>query len=243
MQARIKWVEERTFVGQSGSGHAVVLDASVENGGRNLGPSPMELVLIGTGGCTAFDVVDILKKGRHAVTDCWVELEAERAAQVPRVFTTHHDAVRGHRPQARAGPRSSGRCSCRRRSTARPRSCSARACASSTRSRCGKPRRLEPYWVAAGGSLSAGDAGEVAERGHGAVDVRRVGDHGRRQRRERYRGQRVVGEAVGPDPLYRQHAGKVARVGDAHAPSAAWRCCCAGRRQSRPVPADPPRSR
>ena len=87
MQARIKWLEERTFVGQSGSGHAVVLDASVENGGRNLGPSPMELVLIGTGGCTAFDVVEILKKGRHAVTDCWVEIEAERAAQPPRVFT------------------------------------------------------------------------------------------------------------------------------------------------------------
>ena len=87
MQARIKWLEERTFVGQSGSGHAVVLDASVENGGLNLGPSPMELVLIGTGGCTAFDVVAILKKGRHAVTDCWVELEAERAPQPPRVFT------------------------------------------------------------------------------------------------------------------------------------------------------------
>ena len=98
MQARIKWVEERTFVGQSGSGHTVVLDASVENGGRNLGASPMELVLIGTGGCTAFDVVDILKKGRHAVTDCWVELEAERAEQVPRVFTsiTMRFVVTGH---------------------------------------------------------------------------------------------------------------------------------------------------
>ena len=99
MQARIKWVEERTFLGQSGSGHALVLDASVENGGRDLGPSPMELVLIGTGGCTAFDVVEILKKGRHAVTDCQVELEAERAAGPPRVFTaiTMRFVVTGHR--------------------------------------------------------------------------------------------------------------------------------------------------
>ena len=99
MQARIKWVEERTFLGQSGSGHALVLDASVENGGRDLGPSPMELVLIGTGGCTAFDVVEILRKGRHAVTDCQVELEAERAAGPPRVFTTitMRFVVTGHR--------------------------------------------------------------------------------------------------------------------------------------------------
>ena len=99
MQARIKWVEERTFLGQSGSGHALVLDASVENGGRDLGPSPMELVLIGTGGCTAFDVVEILRKGRHAVTDCQVELEAERAARPPRVFTaiTMRFVVTGHR--------------------------------------------------------------------------------------------------------------------------------------------------
>ena len=88
MQARIKWVEGRTFVGQSGSGHALVLDGSVEHGGRNLGPSPMELMLLGTGGCTAFDVLDILKKGRQAVTDCWVEIEAERAAEPPRVFTS-----------------------------------------------------------------------------------------------------------------------------------------------------------
>ena len=87
MQARIKWVEGRTFVGQSGSGHGLVIDGPVEAGGRNLGPSPMELVLIGTGGCTAFDVVDILRKGRQAVLDCTVELEAERAPEPPRVFT------------------------------------------------------------------------------------------------------------------------------------------------------------
>lgn len=87
MKARITWVEGRTFVGESGSGHALVLDGPVEHGGRDLGPSPMELVLIGTGGCTAFDVLDILKKGRQAVADCTVELEAERAAEPPKVFT------------------------------------------------------------------------------------------------------------------------------------------------------------
>jgi putative redox protein len=99
MQARIKWVEGRTFVGQSGSGHALVLDGPVEHGGRNLGPSPMELVLIATGGCIAFDVLDILKKGRQAVVDCSVELEAERAAEPPRVFTsiTMRFVVTGHR--------------------------------------------------------------------------------------------------------------------------------------------------
>src|SRR4051794_31007437 len=87
MQARIKWVEGRRYVAQSGSGHALVLDGPVEHGGENLGPSPMELVLLGTGGCTAFDVIDILRKGRHAVTDCVVELAAERAPEPPRVFT------------------------------------------------------------------------------------------------------------------------------------------------------------
>ena len=87
MQGRIKWVDGRTFVAQSGSGHGLVIDGPAEHGGRNLGPSPMELVLLGTGGCTAFDVLDILKKSRQAVSDCWVELDAERAAEPPRVFT------------------------------------------------------------------------------------------------------------------------------------------------------------
>ena len=87
MHARIKWVEGRTFVGESGSGHGLVIDGPAAHGGRDLGPSPMELVLLGTGGCTAFDVLDILKKGRQAVEDCWVELEAERAAEPPKVFT------------------------------------------------------------------------------------------------------------------------------------------------------------
>jgi putative redox protein len=87
MHGRIKWVEGRTFVAESDSGHAVVIDGPAEYGGRNLGPSPMELVLLGTGGCTAFDVLDILKKSRQAVSDCWVELEVERAPTPPRVFT------------------------------------------------------------------------------------------------------------------------------------------------------------
>ena len=87
MRGRIKWVDGRTFVAESGSGHGVVIDGPAEHGGRNLGPSPMELVLLGTGGCTAFDVRDILRKSRQPVSDCWVELEAERAAEPPRVFT------------------------------------------------------------------------------------------------------------------------------------------------------------
>jgi putative redox protein len=87
MQGRIKWAEGRTFVAESGSGHGLVIDGSAEHGGRNLGPSPMELVLLGTGGCTAFDVMDILRKGRQAVSDCVVELSAERAPKPPRVFT------------------------------------------------------------------------------------------------------------------------------------------------------------
>jgi putative redox protein len=98
MQGRIKWVEGRTFLAQSGSGHGLVIDGPVEHGGSNLGPSPMELLLLGTGGCTAFDVLDILRKGRQAVTDCWVELDAERAPEPPRVFTriTMRFVVTGH---------------------------------------------------------------------------------------------------------------------------------------------------
>jgi len=98
MQGRIKLVDGRTFVAESGSGHGVVIDGAVEHGGRNLGPSPMEMVLLGTGGCTAFDVLDILRKQRQAVTDCEVHLEAERAPTPPRVFTriTMRFVVTGH---------------------------------------------------------------------------------------------------------------------------------------------------
>ncbi|OAP36763.1 osmotically inducible protein C [Sinorhizobium glycinis] len=90
MKARIKWVEGRTFVGQSGSGHNVVLGTAFGPEGSTPGPSPMELVLIGTGGCSAFDVVHILEKGRQPVEDCTVELSADRADQEPKVFTRIH---------------------------------------------------------------------------------------------------------------------------------------------------------
>jgi putative redox protein len=90
MKARVKWVEAVTFVGESASGHAVVMDGPPESGGRNLGIRPMEMLLLGMGGCTAFDVVTILKKARQPVTDCVVEMQAERADTDPKVFTRIH---------------------------------------------------------------------------------------------------------------------------------------------------------
>jgi len=90
MKARIKWTEQAQFVGSSDSGHAVVMDGPADGGGRNLGMRPMELVLLGTGGCTAYDVVDILRKSRQAIQDCVVEIDAERADAAPKVFTRIH---------------------------------------------------------------------------------------------------------------------------------------------------------
>ena len=90
MKTRIKWTEGVTFVAETESGHALVVDGAPEAGGRNLGPRPMELVLAGTAACTAFDVVWILKKTRQPVMDCVVEAEAERAAGDPKVFTRIH---------------------------------------------------------------------------------------------------------------------------------------------------------
>ena len=90
MKARIKWVEDALFVGEAGSGHGVVIDGPPEGGGRNLGLRPMELLLLGVGSCSAYDVVHILRKGRQAVSDCVVEVDAERAASVPKVFTRIH---------------------------------------------------------------------------------------------------------------------------------------------------------
>ena len=87
MKARIKLLEGMTFVAESGSGHAVVVDAAPDVGGRNLGARPMELVLMGTGACSAIDVVHILRKARQPVTDCVVELEGERAEKDPKIFT------------------------------------------------------------------------------------------------------------------------------------------------------------
>lgn len=90
MKGRVKWVEGVTFVAESNSGHAVVMDGPPEFGGRNLGMRPMEMLLLGMGGCTAFDVIMVLKKKRQAVVDCVAELQAERADTDPKVFTKIH---------------------------------------------------------------------------------------------------------------------------------------------------------
>jgi putative redox protein len=90
MKARIKLAEGMTFVAESGSGHAVVVDANPDIGGRDLGPRPMELVLMGTGACSAVDVALILRRSRQDVTDCVVELDGERATEDPKVFTRIH---------------------------------------------------------------------------------------------------------------------------------------------------------
>ena len=90
MKVRIKWIENVCFAGESESGHAIAMDGAPEGGGRNLGPRPMETVLIGTGGCTAYDVIHILRKARAPVTDCVVEIDAERAPEDPKVCTRIH---------------------------------------------------------------------------------------------------------------------------------------------------------
>jgi putative redox protein len=90
MKARVKWIEDMSFLGMTESGHAVLMDGPPDSGGRNLGPRPMEMLLLGAGGCTSFDVMHILKKGRHNVNGCEVSIEAERAATDPKVFTKIH---------------------------------------------------------------------------------------------------------------------------------------------------------
>lgn len=90
MKAVVKWLDNMSFVGESESGHSVVMDGPPESGGRNLGVRPMEMVLLGMGGCTAFDVVLILQRQRQEITDCQVELVSERADEVPKVFTRIH---------------------------------------------------------------------------------------------------------------------------------------------------------
>jgi len=90
MKARVKWIEGAAMLGEADSGHAVVMDGPPDFGGRNLGLRPMEMVLIGMGGCTEFDVLLILRKARQEVTDCVVELTAERAQTDPKVFTRIH---------------------------------------------------------------------------------------------------------------------------------------------------------
>ncbi|MGD2118742.1 MAG: OsmC family protein [Chromatiales bacterium] len=90
MKARVKWVDGAMMVGESGSGHAIVMDGAPEYGGRDMGVRPMEMLLLGLGGCTEFDVVHILKRGRHQISSCEVEIEAERAPKDPKVFTRIH---------------------------------------------------------------------------------------------------------------------------------------------------------
>jgi putative redox protein len=90
MKVRIKWVEDVCFVGESETGHAVVLDGAPENGGRNIGMRPMEMLLIGMGACTSFDVVTILKKARQPIVNCVAEIDATRADEIPKVFTKIH---------------------------------------------------------------------------------------------------------------------------------------------------------
>lgn len=109
MECRVKWTEGgMLFLAETGSNHVVAMDGAPESGGRNLAPRPMEMLLAGTGGCTAFDVVMILRKGRHAISGCEVSLHAERAEKEPKVFTRihFHFKVRGrqlkHEAVARA---------------------------------------------------------------------------------------------------------------------------------------------
>lgn len=90
MKARVKWLEQTTMVGETESSHAVVMDGPPDHGGRNLGPRPMEMLLLGMGGCTEFDVLHILRKSRQQVTACEVQIEAIRAETDPKVFTQIH---------------------------------------------------------------------------------------------------------------------------------------------------------
>lgn len=90
MKASVKWTDGRQFVAESGSGHSVVIDGPPDHGGRNTGPRPMEMLLMGLGACTSFDVLEILEKSRAPVVDCVATIEAERADGVPSVFTRIH---------------------------------------------------------------------------------------------------------------------------------------------------------
>ncbi len=103
MQANIRWMGDAMFLGESGSGHTVVMDGPEDSGGRNIGIRPMEMMLLGMGGCSSFDVVSILRKARQQVNDCRTEVSASRADAVPAVFTAIHlhFRVTGHDLSAR----------------------------------------------------------------------------------------------------------------------------------------------
>jgi putative redox protein len=98
MEAKVKWVDGVMFVGETGSGHAVVMDGPPDHGGRNMGARPMEMILLGVGGCSSFDVIQILQKGRNDVVDCVCEIQAERVDAIPSVFSKIHlhFVVSGH---------------------------------------------------------------------------------------------------------------------------------------------------
>ena len=102
MKSRVKWVENVCFMAESDSGHAMIMDGSPDIGGRNMGPRPMEMLLMGAGGCTSVDVVMIMKKSRQDVTGCEVEVSAERATEHPKIFTKihMHFTVRGRNLKA-----------------------------------------------------------------------------------------------------------------------------------------------
>jgi len=90
MKSRVKWLDNMTFVGESASGHAVVMDGPPEFGGRDLGIRPMEMLILGLGGCSSFDVILILQKSRQQVFNCELELDYDRASEDPKVFTRIH---------------------------------------------------------------------------------------------------------------------------------------------------------
>jgi len=90
MQVRIKWLEQRSFMAETGSGHTIEMDGPPEHGGRNLAARPMEMILVGLGGCSAYDVVEILEKSRQNIKGCQVNIDAERADEIPAVFTKIH---------------------------------------------------------------------------------------------------------------------------------------------------------
>jgi len=90
MECTVKWAGDAQFIAETGSGHALLMEGAADLGGRNVAPRPMEMILAGAGGCTAYDVVLILKRGRHAVEGCEVKMQAERAETDPKVFTKIH---------------------------------------------------------------------------------------------------------------------------------------------------------
>jgi len=90
MQTTVKWVDGVMFLGESGSGHSVVMDGAPDQGGRNMGARPMEMILLGLGGCASFDVMTMLQKGRQQVSDCRAEISAQRVDAVPAVFSSIH---------------------------------------------------------------------------------------------------------------------------------------------------------